>query len=361
MEKLEINSQFWKSKKVFMTGHTGFKGSWLSIWLNNMGANVTGFALAPPTEPSIFKLAQLENKMHSIEGNIQNFEFLKKELIKAQPEIIFHLAAQPLVRLSYKEPIETYATNVMGTVHLLEAVKSVPSVKAIVIVTSDKCYENKEWHWSYRENEPMGGYDPYSNSKGCAELVVAAFRSSYFNPLHFDQHKVGIASARAGNVIGGGDWAKDRLVPDILNSFTNHKNIVIRNPNSIRPWQHVLEPLSGYLSLAENLYQNGASFSDAWNFGPLENDVQNVEWIVKRMKEKANQNISIQVERDPNQLHEAHYLKLDSSKARAELKWRSRWTIDQTIDSIIEWHSDFINKKNIYETCTNQIEKYLRS
>lgn len=361
MENLEISSNFWKDKKVFLTGHTGFKGTWLSIWLKTLGANVYGYALEAPTQPSLYELTQIKNHINSTIGNVQDYQSLKKALERSEAEIVIHMAAQPLVRLSYENPIETYATNVLGTVHLLEAIRYQKTVRSVVIVSSDKCYENKEWHWGYREDEPMGGYDPYSNSKGCTELVTSAFRSSYFHPQSFNQHKLALASARAGNVIGGGDWALDRLIPDLLKSFEKNQDIVIRNPRAIRPWQHVLEPLSGYLMLAEKLYNNGPQYAEGWNFGPFESDVKDVEWITKRMKELSGKSLNIKVESNSNQPHEAKYLKLDSSKARSLLKWRSRWTIEQTLESIMNWHNQYIKNDNLLEACKKQIEQYSRS
>ena len=278
-----VDKSFWVGKVVLLTGHTGFKGSWLSLWLQSMGANVIGYALPPPTNPSLFISANVANDMTSIAGDMRDFPALLSVVEKYQPEIIIHMAAQSLVRHSYANPVETYSTNVMGTVHLLEAARQADSVRAIINVTSDKCYENREWIWGYRENEAMGGYDPYSNSKGCAELVAAAYRNSYFNPASFADHGVGLASARAGNVIGGGDWAEDRLIPDIMRAITQNKPASIRNPHAIRPWQHVLEPLSGYLMLAEKLWKNGAAFGEAWNFGPNDEDAKPVQWIVEQL------------------------------------------------------------------------------
>jgi CDP-glucose 4,6-dehydratase len=280
---MQFDKQFWKNKRVFLTGHTGFKGSWLSIWLDSLGANVHGYSLKPPTDPSLFNLCSIDRFTNSTIGDIRNRDLLKATLQKAQPEIVFHLAAQPLVRESFKNPVETYETNVMGTVNLLDAVRACPSVKAVVIVTTDKCYENREWHWGYRENDPMGGYDPYSSSKGCAELVTAAYRQSFFNPKDFDNHHIAVASARAGNVIGGGDWALDRLVPDCLKAILDGRKIIVRNPHAIRPWQHVLEPLRGYLLLAQKLFENGPQFAEAWNFGPDDRDCRPVIDVVSKL------------------------------------------------------------------------------
>ena len=282
-EVTTVNASFWRGKKVFVTGHTGFKGGWLCLWLQQLGANVTGYALQPPTTPSLFEIAVIGRGMESIIGDIREATTLSDAVRTAQPELVIHMAAQPLVRYSYENPIETYSTNVMGTVHLLEAIRKTQSVKAVVCVTSDKCYENREWEWGYRENDPLGGYDPYSNSKACAELVTAAYRNSYFNPDKYFEHGVAVASARAGNVIGGGDWAQDRLVPDMLRAIECGKPVLIRNPDAIRPWQHVLEPLSGYLLLAESLLTHGPANAEAWNFGPHDADAKPVRWIVDRL------------------------------------------------------------------------------
>lgn len=359
MESMEVSHSFWKNRKVFITGHTGFKGSWLTIWLEKMGAVVTGYSLPPNTNPSLFELAQVEKNITSLYGDIRDYENLKKAIQIAEPEVVLHLAAQPLVRESYLDPISTYSTNVMGTVHLLDSVRHTPSVRSVVIVTSDKCYENKEWPWAYRENEPMGGFDPYSNSKGCSELVTSSYRSSFFNLKNFESHKVGVASARAGNVIGGGDWAKDRLVPDILKSFETSNDVVIRNPLAIRPWQHVLEPLSGYLLLAQALYSQGPKFADAWNFGPNEDEVNTVESIVKTMCSMWGDTARYKIQSESNQPHEAFYLKLDSSKARMLLPWQPRWTLKKALQNTIDWHRSFLtNKTQLKEICHQQISLY---
>ena len=358
MVRIMVNTEFWKNKKVFITGHTGFKGSWLCLWLNELGASVTGYALASPTDPSLFVLANIGESVASVTGDIRNLELLKKTMQAIQPEIVIHMAAQPLVRESYKIPVETYETNVMGTVHLLEAVRCTPSVKAVVNVTTDKCYENKEWLWGYREDEPMGGYDPYSNSKGCSELVTAAYRSSFFNPQDYDKHGVAVATARAGNVIGGGDWATDRLIPDCIESLLNSKTIYIRNPHAIRPWQHVLEPLSGYLMLAEKLYIKGAHFSEAWNFGPQDNDVRTVGWIVEYMCKLWGNEAKSAID-TKEQPHEANYLKLDCSKAKIRLNWYPKWNIEETLEKIIEWTVAYKEKQSIKEICLKQIADYM--
>lgn len=331
-----MNLSFWSGKKVFLTGHTGFKGSWLSLWLQQLGAEVTGYALPPPTNPSLFEVARVERGMESIVGDIRDGAALGNAMRQAVPDIVIHMAAQPLVRRSYVDPVETYSTNVMGTVHLLEAVRQTPTVRAVVNVTTDKCYENKEWVWGYRENEPMGGFDPYSNSKGCAELVTTAYRNSFFNSDKYSQHQVALATARAGNVIGGGDWAADRLIPDILAAFEKAKSVVIRNPNSTRPWQHVLEPLRGYLTLAEKLYSEGTAFAEGWNFGPHSDDARPVEWIVKQLAQKWANGASWQID-EGDHPHEANYLKLDISKAGHRLDWHPAMRLDQALGLIVDW------------------------
>jgi CDP-glucose 4,6-dehydratase len=335
MENL-VDPTFWSGKSVLLTGHTGFKGSWLSLWLQSMGAKVIGFALAPPSDPSLFVTAKVAEGMISIEGDIRDYSVLAEVFEKFQPEIVIHMAAQALVRYSYVNPVETYAANVMGTVHLLEAARQVDSVRAIVNITSDKCYENREWVWGYRENEAMGGYDPYSSSKGCAELVASAYRSSFFNPQDYVHHRVALASARAGNVIGGGDWADDRLIPDIMRAIVQGKPVSIRNPHAIRPWQHVLEPLSGYLQLAQKLYQDGVVYAEGWNFGPNEVDAKPVQWIVDRLTEAWGEGASWVLD-DGNHPHEAHYLKLDCSKARSRLNWQPRWHLEEALKAIVDW------------------------
>lgn len=352
-----MNATFWQGKRIFLTGHTGFKGGWLSLWLQQLGAVVTGYALQPPTKPSLFEVSNVGQGMRSIIGDVCDADSLKRVMSDARPEIVIHMAAQPLVRYSYANPVETYATNVMGTVHLLEAVRATPGVRSVVNVTSDKCYENKEWLWGYRENEPMGGYDPYSNSKGCAELVTAAYRNSYFNPEKHAEHGVSIATARAGNVIGGGDWALDRLIPDMLRAIGRGEAVLIRNPGAIRPWQHVLEPLSGYLMLAERLYVQGPAYAEGWNFGPHEADAKPVKWIIERITQAWGQGAPWKLDSVP-QPHEATYLKLDWSKARARLDWHPRWNIGQTIEKIVEWHKACDQGADMRQMTLAQIDIY---
>ena len=352
-----VNATFWQGKKVLVTGHTGFKGSWLSLWLQSMGAEVTGYALAPPTHPSLFEVAEVGLSMTNIIGDIRDLDNLQAVLAEHQPEIVIHMAAQPLVRYSYQNPVETYSTNVMGTVNQLEAVRKTPSVKAVVNITTDKCYENREWAWGYRENEPMGGYDPYSNSKGCAELVSAAYRSSFFNTDTYAVHGVALATARAGNVIGGGDWAEDRLIPDIMRAITQGQPVNIRNPHAIRPWQHVLEPLSGYLVLAKKLYEEGPAYAEGWNFGPNDQDAQPVQWIVERLTQAWGDGASWHVD-EGDHPHEAHYLKLDCSKAKSRLDWHPKWHLDEALGRIVDWQKQYQQGADMKLLTLAQISDY---
>ncbi|MEI6706200.1 MAG: CDP-glucose 4,6-dehydratase [Methylococcales bacterium] len=343
---------FWQNKRVFLTGHTGFKGSWLALWLQSMGAKVTGYALSPPTEPNLFTVANIEQGLiNHIIADIRNAEQLKAAMQAAQPDIVLHLAAQALVRYSYANPIETYSVNVMGTVCLLEAVRATPSVKAVVNVTTDKCYENREWHWGYRENEALGGFDPYSSSKGCAELVTAAYRQSFLQAAG-----VSLASARAGNVIGGGDWAMDRLIPDFLRAIDANESLIIRSPEATRPWQHVLEPLSGYLLLAERLFTDGAAFAEAWNFGPLDQDARSVRWIIEQLATR-RPDLNWQCDSSP-QAHEAHYLKLDSSKAGQRLQWQPRWRLATALQKTLAWHEAWREGQDMQALTLAQIQDY---
>jgi CDP-glucose 4,6-dehydratase len=353
MESLGMNPDFWRDKRVFLTGHTGFKGSWLSLWLQRLGAQLSGYSLAVATKPSLFEQAKVSEHMVSQIADIRDLPALKAALESAQPEVVFHLAAQPLVRASYLDPVGTYSTNVMGTVHLLEAIRHCPSVKAVVIVTTDKCYENQEWHWAYRETEPMGGYDPYSSSKGCAELVSAAFRKSYFS----EPNSVAIATARAGNVLGGGDWSADRLVPDTLAAFAKNQPVQLRYPHAIRPWQHVLEPLRGYLMLAQALCERGQAFAQAWNFGPCEDDAQTVQWIVEKMAYLWGADANYEV-LNSEQPHEAHLLKLDISKAKALLKWAPTLRLNQALDLTVQWSKQQLNGDDARQLCLEQIQHY---
>jgi len=349
----ELFDGIYKNKNVLVTGHTGFKGSWLSIWLNEMGANVIGYALDPYTEQDNFVVSNLSERITDIRGEIRDYDKLLNTFNEEKPEIIFHLAAQPLVRLSYREPRETYEVNVMGTVNILEAARQANSVKAVVIITSDKCYENNEWTWGYRENDPMGGYDPYSSSKGCAELVTSAYTRSFFDTEDSD---LAVASARAGNVIGGGDWAEDRLITDCITYLKEGKAIEIRSPEAIRPWQHVLEPLRGYLLLASKLYQNPDQYKGAWNFGPDEASIVTVGELVDKLVNKWGSGKWIDTSNN-NEPHEAKLLKLDISKARYYLNWEPMLSFDQTIDLVVDWYQ---NENVDYEFDVKQIKEYLR-
>jgi len=359
MKLADADPVFWKGKKVFLTGHTGFKGGWLSLWLASMGADVTGYALAPNTTPSLFEVLGINSLIEkSYIADIRDLSSLKKAMLEARPDIVIHMAAQPLVQYSYNNPVETYATNVMGTVHVLESTRSIDSIRATVVVTSDKCYENKEWIWGYRENEAMGGYDPYSNSKGCAELVTSAYRQSYFSDQSTNnQNKV--ATARAGNVIGGGDWSEDRLIPDAIKAFEENEPLKIRNPMATRPWQHVLEPLSGYLILARALYEQGSPFASGWNFGPRDGDNRPVHEIVDLLI--ATWGDKARWEKEGSERpHEANLLKLDCTKAHALLGWAPKWSLEIATQKIVEWQKAFKAKENMLEISLEQINQYMR-
>ena len=353
-----MDTGFWKGKKVLITGHTGFKGSWLALWFQGLDADVVGVSLDPPTTPSLYQQAKVAEGMVSLRADIRNLEEMKAIFMAHKPEMVFHLAAQPLVRYSYREPVETYAINVMGTLHVLEAIRACESVKSAVMITSDKCYENREWEWGYRENEPMGGHDPYSSSKGCAELLIASYRDSYF-PKHAPQkNHTAIASVRAGNVIGGGDWAEDRLIPDIVRAFEKGETVQIRNPNSSRPWQHVLEPLAGYIELAEKLFNDGDVWAEGWNFGPREEDARPVGWIVKAMTAQWGGNAAWRIDNGEHP-HEANYLKLDCSKAHTRLKWHPRWGLKEALEKVVYWHKEAANASNAKAICQQQINEYM--
>jgi CDP-glucose 4,6-dehydratase len=363
MKKWDKNisfKEFYEGRRVFITGQTGFKGSWLSLWLSELGARVFGYSLDPPTEPSLYEASGLSQKIHSTIGDIRDLENLRTVLKKSRPEIVFHLAAQPLVRHSYLEPVETYETNVMGTVNLLEACRSTPSVRSIIVITSDKCYENNESNRGYKETDRMGGYDPYSNSKGCAELVVSAYRQSFFNPAEYQKHGVVLASTRAGNVIGGGDWGKDRLLPDCIRFLVQDKTIIIRNPKAIRPWQHVFEPLRGYLLLGQKMSLGGIKYGEGWNFGPSRRGILTVEKVVdKVVKEWGGgswRNPSTQKEK---KLHEAKNLSLNINKAQRGLGWEPLLTFDQNIKLTIEWYKHYYNNSSdILDFSINQLRHY---
>ena len=353
-----IGPNFWRGRRVFLTGHTGFKGGWLSLWLQRLGAELTGYALAPCTMPNLFVLARVGDGMRSLIGDIRDTGALTRALREAQPEILIHMAAQALVRASYADPAGTYATNVMGTVNLLEAIRQVGGVRAVVVVTSDKCYENREWLWAYREGEPLGGVDPYSSSKACAELVAQSWRQSFFAPQRHTEHGTALASARAGNVIGGGDWAEDRLIPDILRAIAAGEPVAIRNPGAIRPWQHVLEPLSGYLLLAQRLVEEGPAHAEAWNFGPAETDARPVQWIVERLTKILGGSASWRPDTAP-QPHEAHCLKLDCAKAHARLGWRPHWPLERTLEAIVDWQRAYLRQDDMQAVCLRQIDEYV--
>ncbi len=354
---MEMNGTFWRGKRVLVTGHTGFKGSWLSLWLHRLGAQVHGYALQPPTVPNLFESANVHDVVHSTIEDIRDATRVRQFIQQTKPEIVFHLAAQPLVVASYQDPAGTYATNVMGTVHVLEAVRHTDSVQVLVNVTSDKCYENSEWVWGYRETDPMGGDDPYSNSKGCAELVTASYRKSFFHSDAAASRPTGIASARAGNVIGGGDWAKLRLIPDIIRAFQRGEPVILRRPEAIRPWQHVLEPLSGYLLLAEKLWNDPRRFSQSWNFGPADSDAQPVESIVRRMSQLWGHGATWRVERDSG-FHEASFLKLDCSKARTLLGWTPTWNLHEALAATIAWYQACFAGADLRAICLEQITQF---
>ena len=349
MEELVTSASFWKGRRVFLTGHTGFKGGWLALWLARVGAEVRGYSLDPGTQPSFFDAAQVASVVEDIRGDIRDASALESSIREFAPEVIFHLAAQALVRTSYESPIETYSINVMGTAHLFDAVRRTPSVRAVVCITTDKCYENKEWLWPYRETDPLGGYDPYSSSKACAELVAASFRQSYFHPAKLAEHGVAIATARAGNVIGGGDWSNDRLIPDIVRGFLAGEPVRIRNPHSIRPWQHVLEPLHGYIRLAEKLLTGSAEsrseFATAYNFGPMQDDARTVSWIADRMASLWGDGSSYSFE-DYSGPHEAHYLKLDISRATHHLQWTPQLRLDAALSWLVDWYREWQGSAN---------------
>ena len=353
-----MNSNFWENKKVLLTGHTGFKGSWLSIWLKKLGVELIGFSKDIPTKPSLFEIAKISEGMTSIIGNIEDFTVIQKVLKENKPEIVIHMAAQSLVRKSYEEPINTFATNVMGTVNLLQAVKTTGSTLVLINITSDKCYENKGTEKAFSENSPMGGYDPYSSSKGCAELVTSAFRDSFFNLKEFDQHGCSLSSVRSGNVIGGGDWAKDRLISDIMNNISKRIPTQIRNTRSIRPWQFVLEPLFGYLILAQRMWEEGKEFSEPWNFGPDETDCKSVKWILEKISKEWDDGFSWKEDTRDNP-HEAKMLKLDCNKAKKRLGWKTKLDVTETIEWTVNWYKEYFKNSDMKEYTENQIDKFV--
>ena len=359
MEKMALKSEFWNGKKVLLTGHTGFKGSWLSLWLKKLGVELIGYSKDMPSTPSHFELARVSENMISILGDIKDIDNLKKIMTEHKPEIVIHMAAQSLVRKSYENPIDTFETNILGTANLLQVVKENEDTRVFVNVTSDKCYANTSNEISgFSEDFPMGGYDPYSSSKGCAELVTSAYRNSFFNSNEFENHKVSLSSVRAGNVIGGGDWGEDRLIPDIINGISKKQSIEIRNPNFIRPWQFVLDALNGYLILAEKMWKNGRDFSEAWNFGPKENDCKTVQWVLENMSSKWEEMFSWE-KNSGNNPHESKILKLNCTKANKRLGWETKLTIDETIQWTIDWYREYFNDSDMKTVSENQIDKFL--
>lgn len=358
----KIFNDIYAGKTVLITGHTGFKGSWLSIWLKSMGASVIGYALPPATVPNMFEATEIGKHLINIEGDVRDTQHLEQVMANYEPDMVFHLAAQPIVRLSYEFPHLNYETNIMGTVNLLEAVRKTDSVRVCTVITSDKCYENKEWPYAYRENDPLGGYDPYSASKACAELVVGSYQKSFFNPDEYNQHKTALSSVRAGNVIGGGDWGPDRIVPDCIRALAKNNQITVRNPNAIRPWQHVLEPLSGYLWLTALMWNQGSTYSSAWNFGPSNFDNltvgQLVDKIVKYWGSGTWQNASAQ---NGKQVHEANYLKLDCTKSQNLLGWSPVYRIDEAIETTLDWYRTYYaSNENIFDLTLAQIQTYVK-
>jgi CDP-glucose 4,6-dehydratase len=353
-----VNAAFWNNRSVLMTGHTGFKGSWMSLWLQRLGAHLTGYSLAPPTTPSLFEQAHVAQGMASITGDLRDVATLRLAVSAAQPEVIFHLAAQSLVRASYEDPIETYSTNVVGTAAVLEAARRSPSVRAVVIVTTDKCYDNREILHGYAETDRLGGHDPYSSSKACAELVTDAYRSSFFSPLRYGEHRIAVASARAGNVIGGGDWARDRIIPDTIRAFLDGKAVAIRNPASTRPWQHVLEPLAGYLLLGERLVTRGIEFGEPWNFGPPEQLVQPVSELATKLAAYWGDGASWTSTAQVNAPHEARMLQLDASKARSRLGWKPLLSLETSLEWIVEWHKAVSRGEDARALTEHQIARY---
>ena len=347
----------WRGRRVFLTGHTGFKGSWLALWLDHLGARVRGYALDPYTEPNLFTLASVGEVVEDVRGDVRDYSKLEAVMTGFAPEVVFHLAAQPIVRRSYTDPVGTYATNIMGTVHVLEAVRRMPSVRAMVCITTDKCYENQGWIWPYRESDPLGGYDPYASSKACAEIVSAAYRRSFFQPERPDEDHVAVATARAGNVIGGGDWSEDRLLPDLMRGFDAAKPVLIRRPKAIRPWQHVLDPLHGYLMLAEKLLARNLQSASSYNFGPGDEDIWPVERIANKLVEMWGEGASWTCDSDPT-LHEDHVLRLDASKARVELGWKPRLRIEDALEWTLAWYRAWKRRDNLAEYTQAQIVAY---
>ncbi len=354
---MSANTFSWQGRKVFLTGHTGFKGGWLALWLAKSGANVRGYALDPATQPNLFTVAGVDRMVEDIRGDIRDAASLEKAMQSFKPEVVFHMAAQPLVRLSYDDPIGTYETNVIGTARVLDSIRRTPSVRAVVSVTTDKCYENKEWVWGYRETDPLGGYDPYSSSKACAEIVSAAYRQSYFPVSKLAEHGVAVATARAGNVIGGGDWATDRLIPDLVRGFLAGEAVRIRRPHAIRPWQHVMEPLHGYIRLAEQLLTHDPKFATAYNFGPHDDDAREVAWIAEKMTGFWGNGAKWVLDPDPG-VHEAGYLKLDASRARTDLGWTPRLNLETALQWLVQWYRAWQSGADMHAFTLAQIGNY---
>ncbi|MGE8176371.1 CDP-glucose 4,6-dehydratase [Pseudomonas fluorescens] len=356
MEAVGLSSQFWRGKRVLVTGHTGFKGSWLTLWLQSLGAEVTGFALDPSTEPSLFELAHVAEGINDQRGDLRDLAALLELIAEAQPEIVLHLAAQPLVREGYRDPLGTYSSNVMGTLNLLEAIRQIGGVRACVLVTTDKVYANQEWLWPYRENEALGGHDPYSSSKACCELLAQSYAASFFPAERHAEHGLALATARAGNVLGGGDFAPERLIPDVLKAWSANEPVTLRYPQAVRPWQHALEPLAGYLQLAAGLYEHGPQFAGAWNFGPGEGDMCSVGEVVELLSRRWPHARGLRVE--PSELHEAGLLRLDSSRARQLLAWRPRWSLQDCLTHTLDWHLAWENGDDMRAITLNQLNLY---
>lgn len=352
-----MNREFWAGKKVLVTGHTGFKGGWLTLWLQELGASVVGYALPPLTDPSLCVAADVADGMQSIEGDVRDLDRVAAEMKRHAPDIVIHMAAQALVHTAYADPVRTYTTNFIGTLNVLEAVRQSDSVRVVVSITSDKCYENREWVWGYREIDRMGGHDPYSSSKGCAELLISAYRDSYFDPANYAKHGVALASTRAGNVIGGGDWSPDRLVPDIMKAIMDGRPVMIRRPKAIRPWQFVLEPLRGYLELAERLWHDGPAFSEGWNFGPDIEQIKPVDWIVEYLTRVWGEGAAWELD-SAVYPHEDHFLKLDCAKAKALLDWQPSMTLPMILDWIVEWYQGYQRQGDMRDVTLQQIRRY---
>ena len=351
-----MNNAFWQGKRVLLTGHTGFKGSWLSLWLQQLGAEVHGYALPPPTQPSLYELAKVAGDVHHHGGDLRDLPRLQAVFAEVQPQLVMHLAAQPLVRDSYRDPIGTYTSNLNGTLHVLEAVRQQGGVRSLVLVTTDKVYANREWLWPYREDEPLGGHDPYSSSKACCELLAQSYAASFFNPARYAEHGVALATARAGNVLGGGDFARDRLIPDCLAAWQAGQPVVLRHPQAVRPWQHVLEPLAGYLLLAERLYNEGPALAGAWNFGPVEQDMRPVGEVVSQLAQAWPACPGVQ--QQPSDLHEAGLLRLDSTRAHRLLGWQPRWSLSQCLQATLAWHQAWQGGEDVRTVCLAQLAAY---